>query len=374
LPVPNVGGNSDVGVELGVGFTLARFHDEEFPYRWLLSGVFSTSFKDDVNGVHAVQEDHVLRLDLPDLLSGRLRIDTRLNFWRAVDATYYGIGNASVAGGLPSAPEPTRVDEYIAEEVRLRSFARIRTSTPIDLALAANVRYEMPQTYAGSRLAADATSGDTLGTEHAFLSTLAAGVVLDTRDDEFVPTRGVYYQIGAAGTVGSAERVAYGETSAVLSSYFPIVPSVTIASRLMSSFELGRVPFYDLQQGGVFNQQYMIGGDRGVRGVPLGRYAGHVKMLLNTELRTTLIPHFRVARWRVRVGTTTFADVGRVWSDYGTPGLDGTTLSLKCGVGGGLFFQWDRASVFRVEMAYSPTDRATGGLPIGIYLANGLSF
>ncbi|HEX3851414.1 MAG TPA: BamA/TamA family outer membrane protein [Polyangiaceae bacterium] len=373
LPVPNIGGNRDIGVELGVAFTLARFHEEERPYSWLLAGVFGTSFKDDENGFRAVQQFHFLRLDLPNLFSGRVRIDSRLNFLHSIDSPYYGVGNASTAERLPPSPEPTRQNEYVAEEVRLRSLASIKTGTLFDAAFAINLRYELPQTYQGSQLVADAARTGIAGTEHTFLSTIAAGVILDTRDNEFVPRRGVFYQLGVAGTAGSAERVAYGEAAGIFSSYLPIAHAITFATRVITSFQFGRVPFYDLQQTNLFNPQYLVGGDRGVRGVRLGRYAGHIKVLANYELRTTFIPHFRVAAWQLQVGTTTFLDAGRVWSDYDTPALDGTSLGVKYGVGGGFFFQWDRSSVFRVEAAYSP-DNHYSGLPLGFYLANGLIF
>jgi hypothetical protein len=308
FPIPSVGGNTDVGVEVGVAFTLARFYDDDYPYRWLFNGVFAASFKDDANGFRAVQQYYLVRVDLPNLFGGLVRIDSRVNFTRAIDAPYYGVGNASVVGGLPPVPNPALEDQYRSEELRLRSLVRVKTGTPFDAAFGTNLRYEMPQTYAGSRLAQDAGRGAIVGTDRALLAGLAGGIILDTRDDEFVPTRGVYYQIGGAGTAGTAQHVAYGEAAAVLSSYFPVARFVTFAVRVMTSFELGRVPFYDLQQGGVFNQQYMIGADRGVRGVRLGRYAGRAKVLANYELRTTLIPRFRVLSWKVQVGTTTFFD------------------------------------------------------------------
>jgi len=372
LPVPNVGGNSDIGVELGVAFTLARFYDQARPYQWLLGGVFSTSFKDD-GGFRAVQQFHVLRFDLPNLFSGRVRIDNRLNFSRNIIAHYYGLGNASGPGGLPPSPNPARQYEYTAQELRLRSLARIKTGTPFDAAIAANLRYEMPSTYADSKLVADAAQADIAGSKRAFLSTLAVGVILDTRDGEFVPRRGVYYQLGTSGTLGSAERVAYGEAAGVFSTYFFIAPPVTLATRVIASFQFGRAPFYDLQQTNVLNPQYMVGSDRGVRGVGLGRYAGHIKLLANYELRTTFIPRFRVAAWQLQIGTTTFFDAGRVWSDYDTPELDGNSLGVKYGFGGGFFFQWDQSSVFRVEVARSP-DTHYDGLPFGFYVANGLIF
>ena len=376
LPVPNIGGNSDVGVELGVAFTVARFYDQERPYRWLVGGVFSTSIKNDTDGLRLVQQFHVIRLDLPNLFGGRVRIDSRLNFVRVIGAHYYGVGNGSVAGGLPRGlgGDPARQDQYIAEEVRLRSLIRVKTGTPFDAAFAVNLRFDNPTTYEGSKLVEDAAHAGIPGTQTAFLSTVAAGVILDTRDNEFVPHKGVYYQLGGAGTVGSAERVAYGEVSAVLSSYLPLHRSITMATRIFTSFQFGRVPFYDLEQGGVFSQQYMLGSQIGVRGVPFGRYAGHVKMMANYELRTTFIPRFRVARWMLQIGTTTFFDAGRVWADYGRTAPDGATPGIKYGVGGGVFFLWDRSSVFRVELAYSPTDHPRTGFPLSYYISNGLIF
>jgi hypothetical protein len=373
LPVPNLGGNSDVGVELGVAFTLARFHDQEQPYRWLLGGVFSASFKDDSGGLRSVQQYHLVRFDLPNLLSGRLRLDNRLNFSRNVVAHYYGLGNASVPAPLLPNVDPARRNEYISEELRLRSLARVKTGTPFDAAFALNLRYDMPTTYPDSRLDLDVANGGLVGSKHALLSTLAAGVILDTRDNEFVPRRGVYYQLGVAGTVGSAERVAYSEVGANLASYIPLARRVVLATRVLTSFQFGRVPFYDAQQTNLFNPQYMVGSAIGVRGVPLGRYAGHIKVLANYELRTTFIPRFRVAVWQLQVGTTTFFDAGRVWSDYNTPQLDGTSLGLKYGAGGGFFFQFDRASIFRAEAAYSPHTQYQG-VPFAWYLSNALVF
>lgn len=371
LPVPIVGGNSDVGIEIGVAFTLARFNDEERPYRWLIGGVLSTSLKNDESGFRAVQQYHALRLDLPNLLSGRVRVDSRINFTRNIEAPYYGIGNASAIGGLADS-DSTRQNQYLAEEMRLRSLVRVKTSTPFEAALSINLRYEMPETYPASRLSVDRALAGIPGTESAFLSTLGAGVIVDTRDNEFVPREGVFVQLGAAGTIGTAERVAYAEFSGVFATYLPLGSAMTLATRAMASFQLGRVPFYDLQQGGVFNQQYMVGSALGVRGVPLGRYAGKVKALANAELRTMFIPRFRIARWRILVGTTTFFDAGRVWSDYGGSPRDGDSLGIKFGCGGGLFFQWDQSSIFRVEAAYSP-DRG-GSNPVAYYLNNGLVF
>jgi hypothetical protein len=369
FPVPNIGGNSDVGVEVGVAFTLARFYDDAYPYKWALTGLFSASFKDDADGFRAVEQSHVLSLDLADLLKGKVRVITTANFTREVDARWYGIGNASVVGGTPKGADPTRYNEYVDENAGLRTYGRIKTGTLFDAAFAGNFRFENPEPFAVTKLGEDAKSQDLAGTKQAFVSTLAAGVVIDTRDDEFVPRKGVYYQAGIAGTVGTQERVGYGEASAVLSSYLPVAKWLTLANRVLADFQVGRVPFYDLQQGSVFNQQYMVGGIDGVRGVRLGRYAGRAKILANYELRATPLRPFRIAGFKIQIGNDAFFDAGRVWSDYDTPQYDGTSLGVKWGAGGGFFFQFDKSSVFRVEVAYSPDESS-----VSFYLASGLIF
>jgi hypothetical protein len=370
LPIPNVGGNSDVGIQLGVSFTLARFYDQDYPYEWLLSGLVSGSFKDGASGFRVVEQAHTLNLDLADLFDKRARLVSQLSFLRQVDARYYGVGDASIVGGGPpgSGGSTSRYDEYTAENVGARSFLRIRTGTPVEPAFALAFRWQDPSPYSPSRLAEDSLHG-VAGLQQSFLATAAGGFVVDTRDDEFVPHSGV----GVAATVGSAERVAYGEGSGLFSSFVPLGKKLTFATRLVTSFQVGRAPFYDMQQGNVFNPQYMIGGVDGVRGIRLGRYAGRVKVISNYELRTALFPQIPVFSWRVQIGTTTFFDAGRVWSDYDTPQLDGRGLGVKYGAGGGLFFQLNKSSVFRVEVAYSPDGQADG-TPISVYLANGLIF
>jgi outer membrane protein assembly factor BamA len=340
--------------------------------------------KDDQNGFNLVQQSHVLRLDAPDLWSGRLRMDTRASYQRTINFGYFGIGNA-VRVDLTPAPGQASIGkryEYLQEEGRLRSIARFHTRTPLDLVIGAILRYEAPGAYADSRLAADLAARNPdgspviVGGQSSLLAGLAAGIMIDRRDSEFVTRQGFFYQVGAGATVGSAEQVAYGNASAVLAHYAPLGESLVFASRFVASFQFGRVPFYDLAQGGTFEPQYLLGSETGVRGVPIGRYAGPIKMIANTEIRATPFPRFAVWGQRLRIGTTTFFDAGRVWSQYSlTSAADGNSLWLKYGIGGGVFLQWGEAAIFRVEVAYSPDAVSeNAGLPLGIYVSDGLQF
>jgi len=379
---PIVGGSSDIGLQFGGAVTFTRFQDEVFPYFWNIDLLLSASAKDDSNGLRLVQQSHVLRLDAPDLLHNRVRLDTRASFLRTINTGYYGIGNASQATLPPGQTSLGRRFQYLQQEGRVRAIARVHTGTMVDIAFGANLRYESPEIYAGSKLAEDAAlrnadgSASVVGTETTALGGLAAGFMLDTRDSEFVTRQGIFYQVGVGGTIGSTQSISYGEASAVLSHYAPLGGPFIFASRVVASFQFGRVPFYDQQQAGVFEPFYVLGSEWGVRGVPQGRYAGPIKVITNVEIRSTPFPRFRFLGQRLRLGTTTFFDAGRTWGGYFIdPARDGTKLGLKYGVGGGLFLQWGEAAIFRVEAAYSPdAESENPGFPIGIYVSDGLMF
>jgi hypothetical protein len=379
---PIVGGNSDIGVQFGAAATWTRFYDADHPYLWNIDLLLSGSLKDDVAGFRLVQQSHVLRLDAPALFDGAGRLDARGSFQRTINAGYYGIGNLTAALVPPGQPNIGRTYQYLQEEGRVRTIVRVHTASLVDLAFGTNLRYEAPQVYAGSQLASDLApreaNGDAVvpGGSSMLLAGIAAGVMIDTRDSEFVTQSGVFYQAGLSATVGSSDQVSYGEASAVLAHFTPLGGPFIFANRFVASFQIGRVPFYDLAQGGVFEPQYLLGGETGVRGVPMGRYAGRVKMISNTEIRATPFPRFTLLGQSLRVGTNVFFDAGRVWRDYQVISpADGTSLGLKYGVGGGVFLQWGEAAIFRVEVAYSPdAESENPGFPVGIYVSDGLMF
>ncbi|MGH7439732.1 MAG: BamA/TamA family outer membrane protein [Polyangiaceae bacterium] len=381
---PIVAGSTDIGVQFGGAATLTRFWDRQFPYDWNLDMLLTASVKDDQNGIRIVQQAYVLRLDNPGLLSGRLRLDTRGSFQRTINAGYYGLGNAAVADLTPP-PGKANIGQryqYQQDEGRVRAIARLHTGTPFDVAFGANLRYEAPTVYADSQLGQDLASHNpdgnpvTYGGSAMGLAGLTVGAMYDTRDSEFVTRQGIFYQVGVGPTLGTAEGVAFGEASVVLAHFAPLPGPFVFASRFVASFQFGRIPFYDLAQGGNFEPQYLLGSENGVRGVPFGRYAGPIKIMTNLEIRATPFPRFKLLGQRLRIGTSTFFDAGRTWNEYKViSAADGDTLGLKYGVGGGIFLQWGEAAIFRIEAAFSPdAESENQNLPVGIYVSDGLMF
>ncbi len=364
--VPVVAGNSDIGLQLGLVGSLTRFEDGAKPFAWRLDGVLSSSGKVDDAGFRLVQHSYLVRLDAPALLGGRLRLDTRASARRTINSGYFGLGNAAPA---PSSDDPRRY-QYVHQEGRLHAIGRLKVVGPLDGGFAADLRWVAPDLFVGSKAAEDAAL--LRGTRPMGLAALAAGVMVDTRDEEFVTTRGVFHQAGARVNLDTA-GVWSGEVSASLAHYARLVGPLVYASRVLVSFQLGEPAFYTMQEAGVFDPRWSFGGDNGVRGVPRGRYTGKIKAIANHELRLPL-PRFRLFGQRIRPGLTALFDVGRLWADYRVdPARDGTSIGLKYGVGGGVFGQWGEAAIVRADVAWSP-DAIAAGLPIGFYVTTGLTF
>ena len=199
---------------------------------------------------------------------------------------------------------------------------------------------------------------------------LETPLALDTRDDEVAPAHGGHHVVGVRLSPWQTDELPYryANLSANLRWY------VRRSGPSGSSWRRGwwatscwaTAPVYELSR---FEETSALGGAKFVRGVPTNRYYGKRKVVGNLELRSRLA-RFRVGRSQYEVGLTGFVDGGRVWADLlPRPDLDGTALSLKYGVGGGLRLQKGETFVLRADVAWSPDAR-----PIGAYLLAGHQF
>jgi hypothetical protein len=380
---PLIAGNSDIGVEFGGVGTLTRFAHGQRPYIWNIDVVLAISIKDGPHGAEIAQQNYYAQLDATDIFDTGVRSTSALYYNKFVDTGYFGRGNDS------SATRPPVIDgnrgrffQYVSREVRLRSFDRFPVAKPFDLMVAPILRWHDPEAYPGSKLAVDAQTRDASGRplvhglHPTMIGSLGAGAVVDTRDNEFFPRRGMYHQMGTRFGQGvPTGDVQFGGTGFVLANYFSLPGPFVFATRLVLDFLYGDVPFYDLYNGGPFNTFEMPGGGQGIRGVPLGRYSGPVKAVGNAELRV-MHARFKLLGQKFRLGNDVFFDTGRVWDDYtfASP-RDGRGLGLKWGAGGGVYVVWGEAAVFRIEMAYSPDATAENtSFPVGLYVADGVMF
>lgn len=379
---PVIGGNTDIGVQLGAGGTVTHVGNRFEPYWWRADALVSGSIKNGPHGLQIVQQAHALRWDIPGGASGKVRLMPSLYFDRTVVAGYYGIGNATVVLPLASGGVGDRY-RYKRRDVRTRLTARSPLGGPFALMYGLQLETIEPTPYEESRLAIDAQThlpdGSPLirGVRPLGIATPSIGVVYDSRDSEVYPTFGSYHLLGLrmAGALPASSGVYWAGLSIVLRRYFPLPAAFVLASRIVVDLMVGEPPFYELSQGIAFNPRGLLGGPQGIRGVPAGRYAGPIKIVADAELRR-VHGSFHLFGSKFQVGTTTFVDAGRVWSDYSFEDpRDGTGVGLKVGVGAGALVIWDTALVFRVEAAYSPDAASlTPGFPLGIYAEEALAF
>jgi hemolysin activation/secretion protein len=141
---------------------------------------------------------------------------------------------------------------------------------------------------------------------------------------------------------------------------------VTLALRGVLDALLGVPPFYELSR---IDGTEALGSGRGVRGIPAGRYYGRYKVLANVELRSELVRFHALDKDNI-LGVTVFADGGRVWSDLPSSRLlDGGSVGLKVGLGGGLRVTAGESFVVRADVAWSRDAR-----PLCAYLLAGQLF
>jgi len=371
---PLIGGNSDIGFEFGAVATVTRFADGVVPYRWNSDVVLAASLKGGPGGAEIAQQNYLWQLDVPDLVPKRVRFTITSSYQRTIDYGYFGTSNASSSAAASSANG--RYFQFDLREALLRSLTRVTLYGPYMLLVAANLRYVDAVAYADSRLSEDAAAGSIRGLRALGHTSLAVGLGYDTRDNEFFPRRGAVHRVGVKATYSlpASADVRYLSVGAVLAGYLPIGGPFVLAARGLVDAQLGNVPFYDLALGGIFQVDELPGGPTGVRGVPVGRYRGPLKLVSNVELRA-LLYRFHLLGAEFHLGGDVFADCGRAFRDYHFGhNADDTGLGLKWGAGGGLYLQWGQAAVFRAEAAYSPDATANRGFPLGIYVAEGVMF
>ena len=363
--VPVLMGDSDLGVGVGGVVSLARFSEECSPFRWQLLAMIFLTLKSTGDGVETVYQDHMVRLDLPWLLGGRVRLRSDVSLARHQNAGYYGIGNAAAA----SEAGDRRRYQYDRIYPSINARAQVKLTRHLSSMVGAALAYNWFEVYPGSKLAEDLSSRDEAlrelvrGTGDHYGARVDLGLLWDTRDHDLVPTSGAFHELSARFTPDPRSDLSYGGATLALRVYRSVYRDrLVFAARILGDVLFGRPPFYELARHGGLFPMPAPGGGSGVRGVPVHRYHGRIKLISNWELRVRALP-FTWLRQRFNIGAVAFVDAGRVWADLGSPArLDGTGPGLKVGAGGGLRVQWGEALLLRADLAWSPDAD-----PVGLY-------
>jgi len=372
--VPVAGGTTDIGIGGGYFIGYDRVAPGKTPYVWNLeSAGFITFAERSGGGLVVPYQDVYLALTVPRFLVPTLELEIRPEYSWETTLGYYGLGDASNATLPPGSPnkyfEYGRLHPELYFQLRCRIVDHVIART--------GIRYVQNwlQIAGDSKLEHDLTAGSPevkalLGpTGPSSVALFDYGIQVDNRDNPVSTHSGTFDSIDVQLSPSDASWMPYRYMNATadLRAFVPIwMPRITLATRVVGDILYGSPPFYELAR---FEDTYAIGGLNGVRGVPAQRYYGKVKVLGNVELRTELAL-FHVFGKPVTFGMVAFLDGGRVWADTKPqPDLDGRSVGLKYGTGGGLRLQSGSAFVLRVDMAWSPD-----ATPVAGYVAAGQMF
>jgi len=389
---PIVDYGTDEGWGFGAHFKLTEFGDgSRKPFVYSIEGnIFATT-----GGI----QSHWLALDVPEIGGSPYRITLRAGYERSKFQPYYGVGNGSVRDEAadqcsddalePAPPAPPnacagnpafRGRRFYQYDVEIFPSLQLTVIRAIGGPWSLLFGYQFllvgfqplyrPDDLGqdtGSQLTADAQRGVLVGWNgqpdpndpyHRFKQRYAevvAGVRLDTRDNEFAPTRGMFHELsvrGAAHALGSESNV-FG-ANLTLRLYQRPIPSywrLVFALRLMADVATAGLPFYRLpdtggiSEAGQLSGPDALGGRSSIRALALDRYQGNVKLLGNAELRWRFL---NVGEFEM--GTVAGLDVGRVWARLGTSDVG----PFQVGTSVGLRLAWSHHLIVRADVGLTP--------------------
>ncbi|MGN7205571.1 BamA/TamA family outer membrane protein [Pedobacter sp. SAFR-022] len=186
-----------------------------------------------------------------------------------------------------------------------------------------------------------------------FYAGLIGLITYDTRDNEAIPTKGIYWQTAISGKQQVAEaQDRYGYLRSEFRFYLnPGNSGLVIANRIGAGTTFGDPTFF---------QRMQLGGARNLRGFHSNRFSGKSAVYYNLDLRLKLFD-FTSYITPGEVGMIAFNDVGRVWE----PGESSSTW--HDGFGGGLYVRPAELILIQGTVGFS----REGALP---YISVGFSF
>lgn len=292
-----------------------------------------------------------LRFDAPRLAPG-WRVASELRVERANRMGFYGLGNET------HEIEPSDDSPYVNRVRRNRAFARLEVTReltgPLMLAVAGGTGRTNWTALEGNSSFAD-NFGQTGGELEEDDTWGRVALVVDTRDNEYLTTRGALVEGGVfTGSGGDGYTGWYAIANGFTSPGFGTVLAARLGGRSMSSeapltarFE---IPAWE-------RDVPSLGGPGSHRALAIGRFAGHSVLFGSVELRQVIVDGGDFGG----VYGVAFLDAGRVFEheeivDAPRPRQDFrlTTDGLKVGGGIGLGLRILRANVLSVTAARGP--------------------
>lgn len=280
--------------------------------------------------------DHWLKADWP--LSERWRIEG-VGGWRAWDfAPYYGREDGSE---LPESDDPL----YFTHSIRgARALVNVRRQLAGDWAVFASgfLRTADVAAPSGSYL-------DGHAAEDGRYSSVALGLLLDSRDRMPSPTAGHLAEISVRGSgAWTGSQWSGGGVNLTERAFWSPVENAVLATRATVDLRWGETPFFaEHILGG--SQWLTLGGPWGLRAFPEGRFRGDGTLMLSPELRWTAWT-IGIREHTLALMPTPFADAAWIWTWDPGPGAI-QAGPIRSNLGFGARFVWDEDFVLRMDTA-----------------------
>jgi hypothetical protein len=292
----------------------------------------------------------VVEARLPQFVNGWRFVVTFEGVRRAREG-YYGVGNdvsVDEANITDANPHFYRSDNrrYLARgEVQRRLVGPLR--------LLAGVQFEhwaIDTLPGASRLAQDLAAGTVTGVGQGTGEvTGRIGLVLDTRNDEVAPRRGVRME-AILGRADSSVMggVTYTRWTGSAAGYLPVGDRLVLAGRMVGQGMSHAPPLGSLYLVEASDVPYYgLGGAESHRALHRRRLLGADKLLANVDVRYDVFALPTIATLTV----VAFLDAGRV---FPSEGFAVTTTDLHVGGGGGVVAKFFRAGVLGMTLATGP--------------------
>lgn len=204
----------------------------------------------------------------------------------------------------------------------------------------------------------DYNNGKILGLGKSWVQIYQAGLILDTRDLEPDPSRGVFAEITnelSLKALGSAFN--FDKIYTHFNFYQKVLPSVfkrlVFAGRVAMGYTALDAPFFEYQdQWSPEGDIEGLGGPRTLRGYKQSRFLGRAMHFSNFELRW----RFAQSHWfnqHLEFSAVPFYDIGGVWNDLSSL----NTNNLRYSRGLGLRIAWNESTILRFDYAVSKEDQ-----------------
>jgi len=284
--VPNVAFDTDDGLGFGARGELCLDAPGHKPYKTAFVAHAFASLR----GYH----HHRLRFDRTGLPPHRrLRLTVHLAWRQWLNDGYWGLGNGTLrertfVGDFDDDDPARKRYRYSLFQPFAHATLRASLRGPWVLFSSLNVKYSVVETYDGSLLAEQRP----FGIDGGLGLILSAGLLLDTRQPEIDPQRGILAELsGRAALPFPGSAGTFGGVLASLRGFHALTDRLVLAGRMMVELLLGEVPFFEMVHWGGAIPVAGFGGFETLRGTSFGRWRAPGKAILNTELRLRVIRH-----------------------------------------------------------------------------------